>query len=121
MSFKKLMCAAAAFATVASLGACGTEQPAQPVSVDDVRPKYSQDMQQSLTGYYETHGLDKSIAPAKGLTIAWVASTTGFEINGFMVATGEKSERGCPIFKNATLENVGKRGGRVNSTLAMCP
>ena len=60
MSFKKA--ALCAFAAVALLTGAGCEQkPASPPpSPDEVRAKYTADIQQTLTAYFNTHGLKAS-------------------------------------------------------------
>ncbi|MEZ0260461.1 MAG: hypothetical protein ACAH80_05590 [Alphaproteobacteria bacterium] len=120
MSFKKA--ALCAFAAVALLTGAGCEQkPASPPpSPDEVRAKYTADIQQTLTAYFNTHGLKASdIKP--GFTVPWVASKAGAEDHGFLVATGETSAKGCPVWKVSSFEHYGKYSSRADVKQAICP
>lgn len=111
-----------AFAAVAMLAGTGCQQkaPAPAPSPDDVKAEFTVDMQQSLTAYFNTHGLKKEdIKP--GFTVPWVASKEGAEDHGFLVATGETSPKGCPVWKVSSFEHYGKYSSRSDAKQAICP
>lgn len=117
MNFKSA--ALCAFAAVALLTGCN-QNADPPPSPDEVKTSYSGDMQKTLTAYFNTHKLKKEdIQP--GLTVPWVTSQEAYEYHGFMVATGETSPKGCPVWKVSQFDHEGDFTSRNNAKLAMCP
>jgi hypothetical protein len=118
MNFKSA--ALCAFAAVALLAGCERKPEGPPPSPDEITTNYSQDMQTTLTAYFNTHKLKKEdIQP--GFTVPWVSSKQSYEGHGFMVATGETSPKGCPVWKVSKFDHEGDFTSRYNATLAMCP
>ena len=110
---------AIAFLAAGSILASGcAPQPPQPV--DEVTTTYKQDMQDALSGYFTAHGLKKENA-VKVLTIPWVAAKKGSEHSGHLVATGEVSPKGCPVFNVAEQWNGFTTAVRTDYQMALCP
>lgn len=111
-----------AFAAVALLAGAGCNRtpPGPPPTPDEVTTEFTADIQQALTAYFNTHSLKKEdIKP--GFTVPWVAAQASAEDHGFLVATGETSAKGCPVWKVSSFEHYGKYSSRSDATQAFCP
>jgi hypothetical protein len=119
--------------TPASPAAAQAKQEAQQSELQrQVQNYYGQDMQNSLTGYFNSHGMKASDAK-EGLTIPWVASAATLkklgvnslfdagDRSGYMVATGKTDAKGCPVFDVTVLKDNGKYTSRDDVQMPVCP
>ncbi|TAL27927.1 MAG: hypothetical protein EPN97_15790 [Alphaproteobacteria bacterium] len=118
------------FAAAGLMTGCAPTPPAQ--VQQSIQQTFGADLQNTLTGYFNSHGM-KAGDVKEGLTIPWVASAeTMQKINdsrilstltrsGYMVATGEKSDAGCPVFKVTTIFDNGEYTSREDTKLPVCP
>jgi hypothetical protein len=120
----------ALFAATALLGAAGcTPKPAE--VKQNIEQTYANDLQNSLTGYFNSHGM-KAENVKEGLTIPWNASRATLDKikggsildpvhrSGYMVATGKLSDEGCPVFDVTRIKDV-RDTVRYDTQLPVCP
>ncbi len=119
------------FIVMAALFSCSAQE--TPTNADDTTApaEHMTAITSALTAYFKTHGLTASSPVAKGLTVPWVAADK-LHVSGHLVATGERSENGCPEFlvltrsfrrRSATRWDKSKSLLRIQSrhTLPLCP
>jgi hypothetical protein len=117
-------------AAAALLTGCAPTPPEQ--VQQSIQTVYGADLQNTLTGYFNSHGMKAGDVKA-GLTIPWVASAETMKAvndgrmistltrSGYMVATGAKSDKGCPEFKVVTIYDNGQYTNRSDTQLPVCP
>jgi hypothetical protein len=120
----------ALFAATALLGAAGcTPTPAE--VKQSAETTYAADLQNTLTGYFNSHGM-KAQDVKEGLTIPWTASSATLATikgdsvfdpvhrSGYMVATGKLSDEGCPVFDVTVIKDV-RDTVRYETQIPVCP
>ncbi|MEZ0261006.1 MAG: hypothetical protein ACAH80_08350 [Alphaproteobacteria bacterium] len=120
----------ALFAATAILGATGCAPTPAEVK-QSVETTYAADLQNTLTGYFNSHGM-KAQDVKEGLTIPWNASQATLDKirgdsiiypahrSGYMVATGKLSDEGCPVFDVTVIKDT-RDTTRYETQVPVCP
>ena len=98
--------------------------PNSPTSMEESIAKIKKGISGALSSYYNSNGISKNASLPQGDTIPWY-----FEdgtIGGFLISTGEVSDKGCPVFNHAmqdvTKEMLGMKENKESTySFEICP